>query len=113
MKKCSKASLILEMQTETTMGKPPTTMANNAKTDNTSVGEDVEQLQFSHTAGFPATLAKDLVVSYKAKHTLNHKPYDTAIPLLGHLSKRCMYIQRPVHSVLYQLFLRVPKGKQS
>lgn len=106
MKKCSKASLILEMQTETTTGKPPTTMANNEKTDNTTVGEDVEQLQFSHTAGFPATLAKDLVVSYKAKHTLNHKPYDTAIPLLGHLSKRyenvCTY--KDLYIVFYSSY---------
>ena len=83
MKKCSKSTVILEMQTETTVRKLSTTMANNEKTDHTSVGEDVEQLQFSHTTHFPATLAKDLVVSYKAKHILNHKPYDTAIPLLG------------------------------
>lgn len=78
---------------------------------NPSVVEDVDQLQFSHTTRFPATLAKDLVVSYKAKHILNHKPYDTAIPLLGHLSKRnenvCPYKN------LYIVFIAaIPKSPQ-
>lgn len=78
---------------------------------NPSVVEDVEQLQFSHTTRFPATLATDLVVSYKAKHILNHKPYDTAIPLLGHLSKRnenvCPYKN------LYIVFIAaIPKSPQ-
>ena len=85
-------------------------MANNEKTENTSVGEDVEQLQFSHTTRFPATLAKDLVVSYKAKHILNHKPWHSN-PTLRSLSKRnenvCPYKD------LYIVFITaIPKSPQ-
>ena len=56
-------------------------------------------------------IKNDIIVSYKAKHILNHKPYDTAIPLLGHLSKRnenvCPYKN------LYIVFIAaIPKSPQ-